>query len=64
MIQRRNGAGFPFEALLRFGIGREMRRQNFHSDRALEPRVAGAVHLAHAARAERRLNFIRPKFGA
>ena len=26
-------------------------------------RVAGAIHLAHAARAQRREDFIRPKFG-
>ncbi len=33
------------------GLGRKMRGQNLDRDRAVEPCVLGAIHLAHAARA-------------
>ncbi len=35
--------------------------QNFNGYIAPEPRFPGAIHFAHAARTERRLNFIRPE---
>src|SRR6476469_412301 len=38
-----------------------MRRQNLNSNRAIEPRVASAIHLAHAARAHRAYDLIRPQ---
>jgi hypothetical protein len=50
MIQRRNGAGFPLEALFGFRIFRKMRRQDFDRNRAIQTRVARSIHLAHAAR--------------
>ena len=34
------------------GIGRDVRRHHLDGDVAIEPRVAGAIHLAHAARAD------------
>src|SRR5579872_939136 len=40
----------------------EMLGKNFDGDRAIEARVARAVHFAHSAGAERRLNFIGPEF--
>src|SRR5580704_17716 len=36
-----------------------MNRQNFNRDRALQPGVERAIHFAHAARAEERLDFVR-----
>src|ERR1700683_1535660 len=41
-----------------------MRRQNLDGDIAPQPRIASAINFAHAARSERRLNFIRPEFCA
>jgi len=64
MIQGRYGASLAIETLPGIGIVRKMTRQDFDRDRAIEPRVTCAIHLAHAARAERRLNFIRAKFCA
>jgi len=37
----------------------EAGRQNLDRDGPIEPGVAGFINLAHAARAERRLNFVR-----
>ena len=44
---------FALEALLHPG-SREVRRQDLDGDRAVQPRVARLVDLAHAARAEGR----------
>ena len=41
-----------------------MRRQNLDGDDAVEARIAGTIHFAHAASAERGLDLIRPEFGA
>src|SRR5215472_17934394 len=41
-----------------------MSRQNLDRYSAVEPRVAGAVDLAHPARSERSNDFVRPEFGA
>ena len=38
--------------------------QDFERHLAVQVRVAGAIHLAHAARAERGDNFIRPESGS
>ena len=52
IVQCRDGARFALEARPRLRIGGERRRQPLDRDRAVEPRVAPAIHLAHAARAE------------
>ena len=39
---------------------RKMRRQNFDGDDAVQARVAGAVHLAHPARANGGEDFVGP----
>ena len=49
MIQRRNGAGFPLEALLGLGIVRQMNRQDFDGDGAVEARVGRAIDFSHAS---------------
>ena len=41
------------------GVDSTGRRQNLQRDVAIELRIAGAVHLAHSAGAERRHDFIR-----
>ena len=64
MIERGNRACFPLEALLGLEVGRKMRRQDFDRYSALQAGVASAIHFAHAARAQRRLNFIGPEFRA
>src|SRR5208337_138611 len=59
MAQRRDGAGFPVEALASLGIFGKMGGENLYGYGAVQARVAGAVHLAHAACAERRDNLVR-----
>jgi hypothetical protein len=50
MVQRRNRARFLFETPQPVGIMSQSFRQHFDCDISPEPRVARAVHLAHAAR--------------
>ena len=64
MVQRRDGARLAIEALLGFRIFRQMAGQNFNRDNTVEARIFRAVHLSHAARAQRRLNFVRTKLRA
>jgi hypothetical protein len=62
MVQAGGRVGFANEAV----DGRTIAGQTFGDelDRHLtiEPRVSGAVHLAHSARAERIHDLIRPEF--
>ena len=46
------------------GVAREQIRQNLDRDIAIELRVPRAIHLAHAARADRRDDFVRAEMGA
>ena len=64
MIQRRERAGFPFEAGEPVGIGREPGRQNLDRHVAIELRVASPIHLAHSAFADLRANLIVPDSAA
>jgi hypothetical protein len=48
MGQPGDGARFAVEARLSIRIFGEMRRENLDRDDAVEPGVAGLVHLAHA----------------
>lgn len=59
MVQRRDCARFPLEALLRFWAGREMLGEHFDRDDALQSCVAGAIDFSHPSRAQRRLNLVR-----
>ena len=52
MRQRRGRARLLEEPLAPIGIGRDGRGQHLDRDGAAEPRVARAVHLAHAAGAD------------
>ena len=51
MIQRGCGERFLLEAPQAVGIARECLGQHFDCDLATQAGIAGAVHLAHAARA-------------
>ena len=61
MIQRRDRTRFTVEAVAQLRIGRELRRQNFDRDRAIEARVARPIDFAHAARANERDDFVDAK---
>src|SRR5580704_16329438 len=64
MVERRNRFCFALHALFQFWRRREMRGQNFDRDRAIEASVAGAINFSHAARTEKRLNFVWTEFCA
>src|SRR6185503_20724303 len=56
MRERGGGPGFLQEPAGAFGIERVVRRQDLQGDLAVEPAVPSEIHLAHAPRAERRLD--------
>ena len=58
MIQRRQGLGFAREAGQALGVLREQLRQDLDGHIAVQAAVAGAIHLAHAARAQRADDFV------
>jgi hypothetical protein len=58
MLERGNRASLALEPRAPLWIGRHVGRQHFDGDRAIEPRVAGRVDLAHPARAERRKDLV------
>src|SRR5438128_4289970 len=64
MLQRRDSTRFTVEALAQLRIGGELRWQDLDRDRPIEPRVARAVDLAHAAGSERRDNLVWPETNA
>jgi hypothetical protein len=64
MVQRGRRARFLREPLQALGIGRERRGQNLDRDGTVQPRVAGTIDFAHAARAQRRFDFVGAKFRA
>ena len=53
MRQRGDGLRLALESGEAFGIGGDRSRQDLDRDVAIEARVAGAIHLAHTAGAER-----------
>ena len=58
MVERRDGAGFLFEADEPVAFAREGFRKDFYRDVASEPRVAGAHHFAHSTGAQWRDDFV------
>ena len=58
MIQRRDGARFPLEALA------EILVRNLDGDGAIEAHIARTIYLAHAARADGRDDLVRPQSGS
>ncbi len=59
IVQRGNCACFVLEAPPRFRVRDERGREHLDGDRAIESRVASAVHLPHAARPELRDDLVR-----
>jgi hypothetical protein len=59
VIQCRQRLGFSFKPGHILGIAGQRRGQHFDGDLTIQLGVAGAVHLAHAARAKWRHDFIR-----
>jgi hypothetical protein len=49
MRERRDRLGFSLEPIERGAVGCESRRQDLDRHLAIEPRIAGAIHLAHPA---------------
>lgn len=64
MVQRRDCPRFSLKPLLRLRAVGKMRRKNFDGHAAVKSRVARSIHLSHATRAKRRLDFIRTKSAA
>ena len=58
MVERGGGARLLLESPHAIGIADNVRQQDFESDLAAQPRVVGAIDLAHPARAERRLDLV------
>src|SRR5215204_812808 len=66
MIERRDRARLALEALTQLPVPRERCGQDFDRYDTLEARIAGAIHLAHAAFAQGGENLVRsePSAGA
>ena len=58
MIQRSGCQGLLLKTAQPVGVQRKRLRQHLDRNFTLETGVAGAIHLAHASRAQRRDNFI------
>ena len=61
MVQRGRRAGFLLEARQALGIGGEGRRQDLDGDIASQAGITRAIHVPHAAAAERSHDFIGPE---
>src|SRR5688572_29075663 len=61
MVQRGGGLGFLLEPAEAIGILRDVAWKDFDGNRAIEPRVARAVHLAHAPCTDRRGDLVGAK---
>ena len=57
--QLRDRARFAIEPFAEQGIGGERGGEDLDGDGPVEPRVAGSIDLAHAARADRRDDLVR-----
>ena len=64
MVQRREDLRFALEPGQSLGIAGERGRENLDGDVAAQLRVAGAIHLAHAARAKLRDDVVCAEAGA
>ncbi len=62
--QRRGGSGFLLEPMKAIDAGRVCGRQDLDRDVTSQPRIAGAIHLAHPAGAQERHDLVRPEAGA
>src|SRR5271167_4968603 len=62
MVQRRDAARLLLETVHPLGVGGDGLGQHLDGNGAVQPRVASAVHLAHAALADGRDDFVGAKF--
>ena len=60
MVQPGDDAGLSIQTLAELRRAGKTLGNDFERDDAPEARVDGAVHLSHAARAERGENLVRP----
>ena len=63
VVERRDGAGLSLKAREPIRIAGQIGRQDLERDIAAEPRIAGAIHLAHPAGAQQRDDFKRTEAG-
>ena len=63
MVERGDGAGFLFETGAAAGVVRDIGGQDLDGDVAAQARIAGAVDLAHGARAQAGDDFIGSETG-
>jgi hypothetical protein len=59
VIERGKSPRLPFEAGAEDGVLRQGRQQNLQRNVTIEPAIACAIDLAHAAGANRRDDFVR-----
>ena len=59
MIEGGDGPRFPFELLAQLLVRRERRGEHLDGDHAIEPCIARAIHLTHAACPEQADDFVR-----
>jgi hypothetical protein len=64
MVQRRDGAGFPFESFAEVRVARKARREDLDGDCPIEPGVPGSIDLAHSAFAQLGEDFVRAEPGS
>ena len=64
MLETRDAARLPFEAIAPGGVRGHFGRQHLDGHGAIETRVGGAIDLAHAALANQAENLVRAKPGA
>ena len=61
MLKLGNDLSFALEAGAQLSACHQLRVQYFDGNRALQSRVASAIHLTHATRAQRRFDFVGAK---
>ena len=61
MVERRDGTRFAIEAFEAAGFVGDVGRQDLQRDLAAKPRIARAIHLAHASGSKRGDDFVRSK---
>jgi hypothetical protein len=64
MVERGQNFGFALEARESFRIARQRRRQDLDRYLPVQFGVFGAIHLAHAAHAQQREDFVMTDFVA
>jgi len=64
MVEPGDDSRLAFEAIASRLIGRDVRQQHFDGNRAVEPCVARAIDLAHAAAADTGVETVRPELHA